>query len=50
MKCADCNEPATLDAYAGWAYIGGGWVMQTRPLCDWCAAEDARARAEKAAS
>lgn len=49
-SCADCSAPATTDAYAGWRRIGDHWVQMTRPLCHWCAGEDARARAEAAAS
>lgn len=48
--CTDCNEPATEDAYAGYVRVGDHMVMQTRPMCAWHAYEDARARAEKAAS
>lgn len=44
--CSDCPLPATTDAYAGWRRIGNHWVMQTRPLCDHCAHEDTRERAE----
>lgn len=48
--CTDCPAPATTDAYAGWRRIGDHWIQMTRPLCDPCAYEDTRARAEKAAS
>ena len=48
--CSDCPAPATNDTYAGWLRIGDHFVMQTRPMCAACAYEDARARAEKAAS
>jgi hypothetical protein len=48
--CADCDAPATGDQYAGWVCIGGRWIPMTRPLCDFCAGEDARARAEARAS
>ena len=48
--CADCTEPATHDAEAGWVRIGDQFVAMTRPLCDFHAIEDARERAEARAS
>ncbi len=45
-RCTDCPEPATTDQYAGYVRVGDHFVAMTRPMCAWCAAEDARARVE----
>lgn len=47
MTCADCNQPSTHDAYAGYVCVGGVWIQQTRPLCDSCGWTGALERAEK---
>lgn len=48
--CADCQQPAAVDAYAGrWCRLGE-WVAICTGLCDDCAYRAAQERIEKRAS
>lgn len=50
MTCTDCPHPAIHDGHAGWVPLGDNWHAMTRPLCDDCAREWAREKAEAVSS